>query len=216
MIPAILGMVSVLAPTLGPTVGGWITETAGWRWIFYINIGPGIAVTGLALLVIRNIDKPDLSMLKRIDYSHLAAMALFLGGLEYVLEEGQQHDWFSDPHIAVAAWASFVGLLLFVERSFRSGGPIVRISPFRNRTFVFACLFNLVIGFGLYASNFLIPVYLGRVRGYDSLQIGLTVCVTGATQLASVFVAARLSMQRHRPADHDLGRPAVVRRRACG
>jgi DHA2 family multidrug resistance protein len=195
MIPAILGMVSVLAPTLGPTVGGWITDAIGWRWIFYINIAPGIAVTLLSLAVIRGVDAPNLKMLKRIDYSHLVAMAVFLGGIEYVLEEGQRHDWFSDPMIATAAWASFVAFLLFVERSLFSGGPIVKITPFRKPTFAFACLFNLVIGFGLYASNYLLPVFLGRVRGYNSLQIGLTVFVVGIAQLASTFIAARLSQR---------------------
>ena len=195
MIPAILGMVSVLAPTLGPTVGGWITDAAGWRWIFYINIVPGIAVTTLALLTIKGIDKPNLPMLKKIDYSHLASLAVFLGGLEYVLEEGQRHDWFSDPGIAIAGWASFVGFLLFIERSFRSGGPIVRITPFRKPTFAMACVFNLVLGFGVYASNYLIPVYLGRVRGYDSLQIGTTVVMTGVFQILGVPIAARLSQR---------------------
>ncbi|MGC1304563.1 MAG: DHA2 family efflux MFS transporter permease subunit [Caulobacteraceae bacterium] len=195
MIPAILGMVSVLAPTLGPTVGGWITDAIGWRWIFYINIAPGIAVTLLSLAVIRGVDRPNPKMLQRIDYAHLAAMAVFLGGLEYVLEEGQRHDWFSDPGIAIAAWASFVAFLLFMERSFFSASPVVRLSPFRKPTFAFACLFNLVIGFGLYASNFLIPVFLGRVRDYNSLQIGLTVFVTGIAQLASTFIAARLSQR---------------------
>jgi DHA2 family multidrug resistance protein len=96
MIPAILGMVSVLAPTLGPTVGGWLTEAVGWRSIFYINIIPGALVTLLAINVIK-VDRPKLSMLKTIDYSHLAAMAVFLGGLEYVLEEGPRKQWFEDP-----------------------------------------------------------------------------------------------------------------------
>ena len=195
MIPAILGMVSVLAPTLGPTVGGWITDAIGWRWIFYINIAPGVAVTALSLLVIRHIDKPNPAMLKRIDYSHLAALAVMLGGLEYVLEEGQRHDWFSDPGIALAGWASFVAFLLFLERSFRSGGPIVRLSPFRKPTFAMACVFNLVLGFGVYASNYLLPVFFGRVRGYDSLQIGLTVVVTGVFQVLGVPIAARLSQR---------------------
>ncbi len=195
MIPAILGMVSVLAPTLGPTVGGWITDAIGWRWIFYINIAPGIAVTLLSLAVIRGVDQANPQMLKRIDYSHLVAMAVFLGGMEYVLEEGQRHDWFSDPGIAIAAWASFVAFLLFVERSLFSRGPIVKITPFRKPTFAFACLFNLVLGFGLYASNYLIPVFLGRVRGYNSLQIGLTVFVVGIAQLCSTFIAARLSQR---------------------
>ena len=192
LIPAILGMVSVLAPTLGPTVGGWITDAAGWRWIFYINILPGALVTLLALRFIR-VDLPNLSMLKKIDYSHLAAMAVFLGGLEFVLEEGPRNDWFQDTHIAIAGWASLVAFVLFLERSFRSGGPIVRLTPFKKPTFVFACVFNLVIGFGVYASTYLIPVFLGRVRGYNSLEIGTTVVVTGCAQLLSVVVAARAS-----------------------
>jgi DHA2 family multidrug resistance protein len=192
MIPAILGMVSVLAPTLGPTVGGWLTDAVGWRSIFYVNIIPGMAVTALALIFVR-VDKPNLSMLKKIDYSHLIAMAVFLGGLEYVLEEGPRHDWFGDPSILTAAWLSLVAFGLFLERSFRSGGPIVRLTPFRKPTFVFACLFNLVIGFGLYSSTYLVPVFLGRVRGYNSLQIGTTVFVVGITQVLSTVIAARLS-----------------------
>ena len=194
MIPAILGVVSVLAPTLGPTVGGWLTDAVGWRSIFYVNIIPGIVVTILAIAVIR-VDRPKLSLLKTIDYSHLVAMAVFLAGLEYVLEEGPRHDWFGDPAIATAGWLSFVGFLLFLERSFRSGGPIVRLTPFRRPTFAFACVFNLVIGFGLYASTYLVPVFLGRVRGYDSLQIGSTVFVAGIAQILSVAVAASLSQR---------------------
>ncbi len=192
MIPAILGMVSVLAPTLGPTVGGLITEAIDWRWIFFINILPGIAVTVLAIRLIR-VDRADPTLFLRIDWSHLAAMALFLAGLEYVLEEGPRLDWFGDTGIVIAAWFSVVAFLLFIERSLYSSTPIVRLSPFRKPTFVFACVFNLVIGFGIYASTYLIPVYLGRVRGYDSLQIGTTVFVVGCAQLLSTVIAARLS-----------------------
>ncbi len=194
MIPAILGMVSVLAPTLGPTVGGWLTEFAGWRWIFFINIVPGALVTVLALRLIR-VDLPNLSMLKKIDYSHLAAMAVFLGGLEFVLEEGPRNNWFEDANIAIVGWCALVAFVLFLERSFRSGGPIVRLTPFKEPTFVFACVFNLAIGFGAYASTYLVPVFLGRVRGYSSMEIGTTVVVTGCAQLLSVVVAARASQR---------------------
>jgi DHA2 family multidrug resistance protein len=194
MIPAILGMVSVLAPTLGPTVGGLLTEAFGWRSIFYVNIIPGIAVTVLSLLLVK-VDRANLAMLKRIDYVHLLAMAVFLGGLEYVLEEGPRYQWLDDPKIATAAWLSLVGFALFLERSLRSHAPVVKLSPFRQPSFVFACAFNLVIGFGLYSATYLIPVFLGRVRGYDSLQIGTTVVVTGIAQIASVVIAARLSQR---------------------
>jgi DHA2 family multidrug resistance protein len=194
LIPAILGTVSVLAPTLGPTVGGWLTDSLGWRSIFYVNIVPGLAVTLLSIRLIR-VDAPNLRMLAKIDYAHLLAMAGFLGGLEYVLEEGPRHDWLNEPAIAVGAWISFVCFLLFIERSFRSGGPIVKLTPFRRATFAIACLFNLVLGFGIYSATYLLPLFLGRVRGYDSLQIGLTVVVTGVAQLASVPLAARLSQR---------------------
>jgi MFS transporter, DHA2 family, multidrug resistance protein len=194
MIPAILGMVSVLAPTLGPTVGGWLTDAIGWRSIFYINIVPGIAITILAATLIR-VDRPKLTMLKRIDYTHFASMALFLGALQYVLEEGPKHEWFTEPAIAIAAWLSVVAFALFLERSLRSEAPIVRLSPFRRPTFAFACTFNFVIGFGIYSSTYLVPVFLGQVRDFTSLQIGATVFVTGIAQIASTIIAARLSQR---------------------
>ena len=138
-------------------------------------------------------------------------MAVFLGGLEYVLEEGPRHEWFGDPTIATAAWLSLVGFALFLERSFRSDMPVVKLSPFRKPTFAFACLFSLVIGFGLYSATYLIPVFLGRVRDYNSLQIGTTVFVTGIAQIASVR-GRRAAVAEGRPALDDRRRPAAVRR----
>ena len=192
LIPAILGMVAVLAPTLGPTVGGLITESLDWRWIFFINVVPGVAVTALTVTLIR-LDRADLTMFRRIDWTHLVSMATFLAALEYVLEEGPRLDWFSDPYIMIAAWLSLVAFALFLERSFYSTSPIVKLTPFREPTFVFAAVFNLIIGFGIYSSTYLIPIYLGRVRGYDSLQIGTTVFVVGCAQIVSTVIAARLS-----------------------
>ncbi|MDR6116526.1 MULTISPECIES: DHA2 family efflux MFS transporter permease subunit [unclassified Sphingomonas] len=192
MIPAILGIVSVLAPTLGPTVGGIITQAIDWRWIFFINVLPGIVITTLAVSLIR-VDRPNLSLLGKIDWVHLAAMAVALACLQYVLEEGPRKDWFGDPHIQIAAWCSLVGFVLFFERSFASHNPIVRLTPFARPTFAFSCVFNLVVGFGLYASTYLVPVYLGRVRGYDSLQIGTTVFIVGLGQIVGTIISARLS-----------------------
>jgi DHA2 family multidrug resistance protein len=194
MIPAILGTVAVIAPTLGPTAGGLITEAFDWRWLFFINIVPGVIVTVLSVFVIR-VDHATPSMFAKIDWSHFAAMAIFLGGLEYVLEEGPRRDWFGDHGIAIAGWVSIVAFVLFLERSFFSLNPIVKLTPFRKPIFVFACVFNLVIGFGMYASIYLVPVYLARVRGYDSLQIGTTVFVVGVAQILSVVIASKLSQR---------------------
>ena len=192
LIPAILGMVSVLAPTLGPTVGGFITEQINWRWTFFINVAPGIAVTILTVILVR-VDRANFALFRRIDWVHLASMAIFLGGLEYVLEEGPRLDWFGDSRIVIAAWLSFVSFVLFLERSVFSATPIVKITAFRNPTFMFASVFNLVIGFGIYASTYLIPVYLARVRDFNSQQIGTTVFVVGGAQIVSTVIAARLS-----------------------
>jgi len=194
MIPAILGTVAVIAPTLGPTAGGLITNALDWRWLFFVNIVPGIIVTTLSAIVVR-VDRANPRMFARIDWSHFAAMATFLGGLEYVLEEGPRKDWFGDPGIAVTGWVALVAFVLFLERSFFSANPIVKLTPFRKPTFIFACIFNLVIGFGMYSSIYLVPVYLGRVRGFDSLQIGTTVFVVGIAQILSVVIASRLSQR---------------------
>jgi DHA2 family multidrug resistance protein len=194
MIPAILGLVSVLAPMLGPTVGGLITEYINWRWIFFINIVPGLAVTALAVRFLR-VDRADPAMFRRIDWLHLLAMAVFLGGLQYVLEEGPRLDWFGDTSIMISAWLSLVAFVVFLERSFFSPTPVVKLTPFLRPSFSFACVFNLVIGFGMFASTYLIPVFLGRVRGFNSLQIGTTVFVVGLAQIVSTVVAAPLSQR---------------------
>jgi len=194
MIPAILGTISVIAPTLGPTAGGLITQSFDWRWLFFINIVPGIFVTVVSVFIIR-VDKPNPALLRQIDWAHFFAMAMMLGGTEYVLEEGPRHDWFGDPSIAIVGWLALVALVLFLERAFFSKTPLVSLRPFRKPIFAFACVFNLVVGFGMYSSIYLIPVFLARVRGYDSLQIGTTVFVVGIAQIVSVFIAASLSQR---------------------
>jgi DHA2 family multidrug resistance protein len=192
MIPAVLGMVSTLAPTLGPTVGGWITDVSSWHWLFFINIVPGAAIA-ILLPLLGRVDEPNVGMLKRIDWLHVLSLAIFLGALQYVLEEGPRHQWFEDETVATAAWISFVGSLVFFERSFFSEMPVLKLTPFRRLSFALACTLNVVIGFGLYASTYLLPIFLGRVRGFSSLEIGTTVFVTGIFMTASAPLAARLT-----------------------
>jgi MFS transporter, DHA2 family, multidrug resistance protein len=192
MIPAILGMVSTLAPTLGPSLGGLITEYADWRWLFFMNIVPGVAVT-LLFPLLGKVDSANPGMLRRIDWLHVASLAVFLAGLQYVLEEGPRHEWFNDEAVLAAAWISVVGAVVFFERTFFSTMPVVKLTPFRRPTFVMACVLNFVIGFGLYAATYLTPVFLGRVREFSSLQIGTTVFVTGIAMTITAPIAARLS-----------------------
>jgi len=188
---AILGVVTMLAPVLGPTIGGWITELVDWRWIFYINIVPGITVTVLSAALIR-FDQARPALLRTLDWSHLLAMAIFLGGVDYVLEEGPRHGWFGDPGIATTAWVALVAFVLFMERSLRSATPVVRLTPFRRPTFVFASALALATSAAIFAATYLVPVFLGRVQGYNSLDIGTTVCVTGLGMLVSAPLTMRL------------------------
>jgi DHA2 family multidrug resistance protein len=192
MVPAILGLVSTLAPTLGPTVGGWITDSLSWHWLFFINIVPG-AFIAVALPLLGKVDEPNLAMLRRIDWLHVLSLAVFLGCLQYVLEEGPRHQWLEDQTVMTVAWISFVGALVFFERSFASTMPVLKLTPFRRPTFALACALNIVIGIGLYGATYLTPIFLGRVRGYSSLDIGTTVFVTGIFMSLSAPLAARLS-----------------------
>ena len=125
---AIIGGLASLAPTLGPVIGGWITQTWSWYWLFYINLVPGVVVTVLVPLLVK-IDKPDLSLLRGADYLGIALMAAFLGCLEYVLEEGPRWDWFGDDTIRTCAWISAIAGIGFVARSLTFTRPVVDARP---------------------------------------------------------------------------------------
>ncbi len=189
---AVLGMLSTLAPTLGPTVGGWVNEIAGWRWLFFMNVPP-CAVIVLLLPRLGRVDIARPEMLRRIDWLQAAAIALGLGAGQYVLEEGPRRGWFGDLGVSTAAWLSFVGLAVFIERAVFSNHPVVRLGVFRRPGFAQACALNLTLGFGMYATTFLTPVFLGTVRDMTSLQIGGIVLVSGASMIVAAPIASRLS-----------------------
>ncbi len=174
MVVPMVGLIATLAPTIGPTIGGYLTETLSWHWLFFINIIPGIAVT-LAALVLIDFDKPDYSLLDHFDWWGLISMAGFLGALEYVLEEGPRNDWFSDDSILYAAIVSALSAVAFSGAGIdRARLPIVDLRAFTNRNFAVGSMFSFVLGIGLYGLTYLYPVYLAQVRGYNSLMIGET------------------------------------------
>ncbi|MBV1705778.1 MAG: DHA2 family efflux MFS transporter permease subunit [Hyphomicrobiales bacterium] len=191
VITPVIGLVATLGPTIGPTVGGYLTEMFSWHWLFLINIIPGILVT-VATWNLVDFDEPDLSILETFDWTGLIGMAAFLGALEYTLEEGPQNNWFSDSTITLTATVSAVGALVFFWQAFRSKHPIVDLSAFLNRNFWTGSMLSFVMGIGLYGLTFLYPVYLARVRGYDSLQIGETMFVSGLTMFVSAPIVGRL------------------------
>ena len=192
MVSPIIGLIATLAPTIGPTVGGYLTEALSWHWLFFINIIPGIAVT-IAALALIDFDRPDFSMFGNFDWIGLVTMAGFLGSLEYVLEEGPRNDWFEDQAIVYAAILSASSAVAFFYRAFTARAPIVDLRAFGNRNFALGSMFSFVLGIGLYGLTYLYPVYLATVRGYNSLMIGETMFVSGLAMFASAPVVGRLA-----------------------
>ncbi|MFZ6049784.1 DHA2 family efflux MFS transporter permease subunit [Pseudomonas sp. CR3202] len=192
VVAATIGGIASLAPTLGPVVGGWITDISSWPWLFYINLVPGLFVTVVVPLMVR-IDKPDWSLLKGADYPAMLLMAVFLGCLEYTMEEGPRWNWFSDDTIRTTAWISAISGLAFIFRSLTTKNPIVDLRALNERNFALGCLFSFVTGIGIFATIYLTPLFLGRVRGYGPLDIGLAVFSTGIFQLLSIPLYAALA-----------------------
>src|SRR3954462_13037579 len=181
-----------LAPTIGPTVGGYLTDLFSWRWLFLVNIVPGIFVTVSTYLLV-DFDEPDLSLFKSFDWAGLGFMAAFLGSLEYVLEEGPNNDWFQDKAVAILTVVCVIGAIGFFYRAFTAKQPIVDLRAFTDRNFLAGSSFSFVMGIGLYGLTYLYPLYLGRVRGYSSLQIGETMFVSGVCMFLTAPIAGRLS-----------------------
>ncbi len=192
VVSPIIGLVATLAPTVGPTVGGYLSHAMSWHWLFLVNVIPGILVT-LGAFALIDFDKPDRALARRFDWWGLLAMAAFLGCMEYTLEEGPANDWFADEAVLATAIVMTVGGIAFFWRAFSRDEPIVDLSAFRNANFAIGSLFSFVMGTGLYGLTYLYPLYLGRVRGYDSLMIGETVFVSGLAMFLTAPLAGVLS-----------------------
>ncbi len=191
-IAVLIGLVATAAPTLGPTVGGYLTQAFSWHWLFLINLAPGVVVATLVWLLV-DVDRPDRALLRGFDYAGLLLMALFLGSLEYVMEEGPRNDWFEDRLILGFTFVCVVSAASFFWRVLTYRNPIVELRAFADRNFAVGSLYSFILGTGLYGSVYVIPLYLAEVRGFNSLQIGEVMFVTGFFQMLSAPVAGGLS-----------------------
>ncbi|HEU5396785.1 MAG TPA: DHA2 family efflux MFS transporter permease subunit, partial [Verrucomicrobiae bacterium] len=189
---AVIGTIASIAPTLGPVIGGWITDTLDWRWLFYINLIPGIAVAVLTPILVK-IDEPDFSLLKGADYPGIGLMAVGLGSLEYILEEGARWNWFDDSTIKALSIIAAVAGILFVVRSLTYAHPVVDLRALADRNFLVGCILSFMTGVGMFATIFLTPLFLGYVRGYSAWQIGLAIASTGAASLVGIPVYIALA-----------------------
>jgi MFS transporter, DHA2 family, multidrug resistance protein len=189
---AVVGTIASIAPTLGPIIGGWITDTLNWHWLFYVNVLPGLAVAILIPLLV-DIDKPDLRLLKEADYLGIVLMAVSLGTLEYVLEEGTRWNWFDDPTIKICTYTAAITGVLFVVRSLTFTHPVMDLRALTNRNFSVGCILSFITGIGIFATIYLTPLFLGYVRGFSAWQIGLAIFSTGIAQIVGTALYIMLA-----------------------
>ncbi|CAN5318063.1 MDR family MFS transporter [soil metagenome] len=184
------GVTAVLAPIVGPIVGGWITQTYSWHWLFLINVTPGvIAAASCAWLLPR--EGTRMGALRGLDVVSLLAMAAGLAALEIGLKEAPDRGWLS-PVAGGLLGLALACAALFMFRTVRAARPIVMLKTFRDPAFSVACLLSFVLGMGLFGSVYLMPAFLAFARGHGALEIGRIMLVTGAAQLVAAPIAVAL------------------------
>ncbi len=192
---SVYALVTVLAPSIGPTLGGWITDSYSWRWIFYINIPVGI----LALvLVMRLVDDPpwikgDRKNLFRVDYVGIGFLTLAMAGLQIALDKGEENDWFQS-HFIVAFAAMFVfGMIGLIWWELRTKNPIMNLRLFRFKNFSICCFLMLLVGGILNAGTVLQPQFTQQLLGYDATTAGLALTAGGCALIVVAPIAGILS-----------------------
>lgn len=197
---AVYGVAVVMAPAIGPTLGGWITDNFTWRWIFFINIPVGILSILLTSRLIQ--DPPYLKRRKlsetRIDYTGLGFVALGLGTLQVILDKGQRDDWFDSRFILWLTVISAASLLFLIFWEWHQKDPIIDLHLFRNRTFASANFLMFMLGFALLGSTLLLPLFMQTLLGYTAEQSGLALMPGGFTIMLAMPVVGFL-LSRYSP-----------------
>ena len=188
----LMGLVATAAPTIGPTLGGWITADFSWHWLFLINVVPGIIVAFTVYSLVF-FDKADLRLLRQFDWFGVILVALFLGSLEYVLEEGPRNEWFDTDSITLFSFVAGIAGALFFWWELTCKHPIVVLATFKDRNFALGCSFSFIVGIGLYGAIYITPLFLGEVAHYDSMQIGTLMSVAGICQMIMAPISGKMT-----------------------
>ncbi len=181
MAQAIYGMGVIMGPTLGPPLGGYITDHFSWPYIFYINIPIGIIATVLTIIFVRSPKYGEKLKATQVDWLGIIYLASFIGSLQYVLEHGQQDDWFNSISIATLSVVSVLGLVLFIKRELSYSHPIVNLRVLKDANLRMGTVMCFILGFGLYGSTFIIPIYTQSILGWSATDSGLLLIPSSLT-----------------------------------
>jgi DHA2 family multidrug resistance protein len=189
---SVYGMGIIVAPIVGPTLGGWITDNYSWRWIFYINVPVGVLAVLMALWFIEN--PPYLKRVEgsRIDYIGFSLLAIFLASFQLVLDKGQEDDWFNSSFITRLAVIAVVTMIAFIVWELSVKDPIVDLRVLKDRNFAVGTLLMTLVGAVLYGTIALLPLFLQTLLGYPAVQSGLAVSPRGFGSLASMIIVGQL------------------------
>jgi DHA2 family multidrug resistance protein len=173
MAQAIYGLGVIIGPTLGPPLGGYIVDNFAWPYIFYINIPIGVVATLLTLQFVRSPKYAEKKSANEIDWWGIGFLAMAVGSLQYVLERGQEDDWFNDTTILVLGITAVLGFFFFIWRELVYKNPIVELRVLKNSNLRVGTLLSFLLGFGLYGSTFIIPLYTQGLLGWTATQSGM-------------------------------------------
>ncbi|MDO6801996.1 DHA2 family efflux MFS transporter permease subunit [Wenyingzhuangia sp. 1_MG-2023] len=192
MAQAIYGMGVIVGPTLGPPLGGYLVDNYAWPYIFYINIPIGIIATILTILFVKSPKYGEKLKAKQVDWIGIVLLATFIGSLQFVLEHGQQDDWFDNSLIITLSVASFFGLILFIWRELVYEHPIVNLSVLKDSNLRIGTMMTFILGFGLYGSTFIIPIYTQSVLGFTATDAGLLLVPSSITTALMMPIIGKL------------------------
>ncbi|QHN05250.1 DHA2 family efflux MFS transporter permease subunit [Granulicella sp. WH15] len=178
---ALYGLVAVLAPSIGPTLGGWITDNYSWRWIFYINIPVGILALILTQRLVQDPPwiKADRDNLRRLDYIGLTLLSLAMGGLQIMLDKGEENDWFASSFIRFFGVMFVVGMIGLIWWEWRHKAPLMNLKLFKFKNFAICCFLMMLVGGVLNAATVLQPQFLQQLLGYTATNAGMALTAGG-------------------------------------
>lgn len=192
MAQAIYGMGVIVGPTLGPPLGGYIVDHLSWPYIFYINVPIGIIATLLTLSFVRSPKYGEKLKANQVDWIGIILLSAFIGSLQYVLEHGQQDDWFNDTTICILSVISFLGLYFFIWRQLTYQYPIVNLKVLKDSNLRVGVIMSFIMGFGLYGSTFIIPIYTQSILGWTATDAGLLLVPSSITVAFMMPLIGRL------------------------